>query len=379
MNPTRTSALALLLSLALWLPNLHRLYGWGEQVPARTAALEKGQLTLWREEAFAQDRRTNPEWDLMARTFTGYALANQALRDPAGRAARLAALDELIDDTLAQERDHGMEHFLLPYAQASPWLEQPARSQFLDGELALLLAARRLVEEKPAYREPLRERVAAIEARMAASPSLSAESYPDECWTFCNAVALAALRASDALEGTDHGPLLQAWVAHAKAHLTDPRTGLLISAYRLDGTPTQGPEGSTIWLVAHMLQPVDPAFAQEQYQRARKELGFTFAGFGFSREWPASWGGSLDVDSGPVIPLLGASPSASGLAVLGAASFGDQPYLEALRSSLDFAAFPCESAGGLRYCAGNAVGGAVLLYASAAGPLWQRLERRAIR
>ena len=78
----------------------------------------------------------------------------------------------------------------------------------------------------------------------------------------------------------------------------------------------------------------------------------------------------MDVDSGPVIPLLGASASASGLAIMAAAAFDDVEYLSSLLTSLECAGFPAERDGMLRYQASNPVGDAVLLYAMTEGPLW---------
>jgi hypothetical protein len=84
----------------------------------------------------------------------------------------------------------------------------------------------------------------------------------------------------------------------------------------------------------------------------------------------------MDVDSGPVIPGLGASASASGLAIMGAASFGDLGYFRSLLASLEFAGFPREREGRLRYHASNPVGDAVLLYAMTEGPLWDRVREK---
>ena len=68
-------------------------------------------------------------------------------------------MSHIIDETLKTERERGMYHFLMPYAQASrPFVMQPSRSLFLDGEVGADVAARRLVEEKEAYRGPLRQR-----------------------------------------------------------------------------------------------------------------------------------------------------------------------------------------------------------------------------
>jgi hypothetical protein len=242
-----------------------------------------------------------------------------------------------------------------------------------------MLAARRLLEEKESYRSLLAARVEAMVSYMQRCPVLCAESYPNECWLFCNTVALAAVRMADVLDGSDHSPFLSSWIDTAKAKLVDAKTGMLISAFAVDGTPAEcasGPEGSSIWMASHMLQIVDEEFARDQYRRARRELGRSFLGFGYSREWPGGLEGVMDVDSGPVIPGLGASASASGLAIMGAASFGDLGYFRSLLASLEFAGFPREREGRLRYHASNPVGDAVLLYAMTEGPLWDRVREK---
>jgi hypothetical protein len=202
---------------------------------------------------------------------------------------------------------------------------------------------------------------------MQESPVLCGESYPDECWTFCNTTALAGLMMLDRSAGTDHGDLARAWVTHARAHLVEPRTGLLVSRYTYDGRVLDGPEGSSIWMTAHNLLVVDAGFARDQYARAKTELGASLLGFGWAREWPDAAPGRPDVDSGPTIPLLGASAGSSGLALLGAAAFGDEAWLGELLGSLELAGLRDARAG--RYRASNEVGDAVLLYALSYGPL----------
>jgi hypothetical protein len=372
------------LGLTLWLSQMHHLFGWGDHASKNADALFAHQLALWNDASWASEqsrnRATNPEWDFMGRTFLTYALAERARTHPEERDRDLAQMDALIEQTLRDEREHGMFYFLMPYGRAKPFVVEPVRSQFLDGEIALMLAERRSVAEKLEYQPLLQERVRLMEQRMRQSPVLSAESYPDECWTFCNAIALAAIALSDQLDGTDHRSLLDGWVRVAKERLIDPKTGLLVSSYHLDGKSMDGPEGSSIWLVAHMLKAVDPEFARDQYQRAKSELAVEIDGFGFSREWPHSRPGSLDIDSGLVVPVIGASPSASGFALLAAQSFGDDAYLESLHRSLDFAAFPERtSTGELHYLASLPVGDAVLLYATTITPEWPALHMGAIR
>jgi hypothetical protein len=334
-------------------------------------------LDIWthdslRECEFERMRATNAEWDFMGRSFLVWSLANMVLRDPAEADARVGVMDRIIDETLRLEKERGVYFFLMPYAKASPYRVQPVRSLFVDSEIALMLAARRLVREKLEYRPLLLERAATMAERMRNSPLRAVESYPDECWTFDHAVALAALRLTDRLEGTTYAEAGHEWLALARERLTDRATGLLVSSFNTRGQPLDGPEGSTIWMAAHCLQVVDPAFARDQYQRARKELGKTLLGFGYAREWPTSWRSPEDVDSGPIIPGLDISAGSSGMAVIGAAAFADRDFLGALAASLEMAAFPRRESGRLRYCASNEVGDAALLYASVLGPLWQK-------
>jgi hypothetical protein len=237
-----------------------------------------------------------------------------------------------------------------------------------------MLASRRLLEEKAEYKPLLQERIDLMQERMQKGPVLSAESYPDECWVFDNVAALDAIRMADCLDGTDHSVFIRQWLAMAKKRLTDPNTGILISSFTVNGEALDGPEGSSIWMIAHCLRLLDEDFARDQYQRARKELGRGLAGFAWSREWPASWVGTMDIDSGPVIPVLNISPGASGMAFIGAGSFGDDKYLSALAATLDFSAFPSRQEGRLKYCASNQVGDAALLYATVLGPLWKKVE-----
>jgi len=324
-------------------------------------------------------RRLNPEWDFMSRTYMVLALANTALRDPAQKKSSIEVMDAIIANTLEREEIEGHTHFLLAYGRQGSWVVTPPRSIFVDGEIALMIAARRFVEENTKYKADLTKRIKTMVKRMRQSPVMCAESYPDECWLFCNTLALAAIRMGDILDGSDNSEFLKSWVATAKERLTDKHTGILISAFSVEGIPAPaaaGPEGSSIWMAAHMLEVIDPVFAADQYRRAREELGGSFLGFGYSREWPRGQEGTMDIDSGPVVPVLEASASASGLAVMAAAAFGDDSYLEKLMTSLQFAGFSTEKNGKLRFTASNQVGDSVLLYAMTEGPLWQEVLRR---
>jgi hypothetical protein len=386
---------ALAVATVIWLPVLawlHRPdaseFRAAEGIAPKGRMLAARHLAIWtdlqlRQLELDKMQAGNPEWDFMSRTYFVLALANMALREPQFQPQACEIIDAILDNTLRIEQEEGPLYFLLDYAHTTgPWMAKPERSLFVDGEIALMLGARRLVAEKREYRAPLAERVESLVRQMRQSPVMCGESYPDECWMFCNAVSLAAMRIADVLDGTDHSDLVSEWLATAKTHLVHRPSGLLIATCHVSGEPAPAgatPEGSTIWMVAHMLQIVDREFAEDQYRRARRELARSFAGFGYSREWPESGLGKPDVDSGPIVPVLEASAGASGLAIMGAAAFEDRGYLTELLTSLSYIGFPTEADGQLRYRASNPVGDAVILYATVLGPLWEEVERRAVQ
>jgi len=377
---------ALAVAALIWLPGLHLFFSrpvsnfrQAQGLSPKARELAARHLQLWtdpalRDAELKKMRVSNAEWDFMGRSYLVWSLANMSLRDPASKPLYLRTMDQIIDETLQLEKQEGMYFFLMPYAKDRHYLAQPAHSLFLDGEIALMLASRRMVEEKPEYKPLLTGRVNAIVERFEKSPKLLLESYPDECWMFDHCVALDAIKMADCLDGSDHSELIRDWIAMAKQKLVDPKSGILISSFEADGTPMAGPEGSSIWMVAHSLQLLDEDFARDQYQRARKELGAITLGFGYAHEWPETWKGEANIDSGPIIPVFDVSAGSSGMAFIGASSFGDDKYLASLAATLDFAGFPLRTGGRLKYCASNQVGDAALLYAATLGPLWEKVK-----
>ena len=379
--------LSLIVATAIWLPSLHfffrpRLSSFrqGDAIAPKARELANRHLHLWedpaaREVEVARMRSSNAEWDFMGRTFLVLSLANMAIDEPAQRERYLRVIDTILDETLALEREKGMFFFMMDYARAGSFRANPARSVFLDGEIAMMLAARQRVAREPRFDQPLQERVDAIVQSLSQGPVMCGESYPNECWMFCNALAVAAVKMSDRLDSRDHSPFINQWLATVKEKLIHKESGLLVSSFTYDGQPMDGPEGSSIWTVAHFLNFVDPDFARDQYARARAQIGRSMLGFGYAKEWPPTWAGPMDVDSGPIVPIVGASAGSSGQALLGAASFQDDAWLRELLTSLQFAGFPTRDGDRLSYSASNQVGDAVLLYAMVCGPL----EREAAR
>lgn len=384
-----------MLATCAWIPCAHLFFA------PRTAADDEATIAAMRTKVLAHDmseqarmRRDNPEWDLMGRLYLGLAFANRAASQPDGDEGRVsaardvAALDALLADTESELGRGGQGTFMLPYKDAKPWVSADARSVFVDGEVLFLEAARALAAKAPPG-ERAKARAAAIAHAMKESPTLSAESYPDEAWTFCNTTALAALATFDAasLEANvpgameaarEHDALAASWVSRARVRLTDPATGLLVTSYTRAGRVLQGPEGSSVFMVVHSLRFVDDALARDQYARAKESLVHDVAGFGYAEEWPRGEASGADIDSGPIVPIFHASAGASGLSILSAHAMEDHVTANALERSLSFVGFPEQDSEGrsVRYLAGNPLGDALVVYARSFGPVLRRVNAR---
>jgi len=388
LKRTLIALLVLIIAGTIWLPCLHLVFARpvsqfrkAEGLSPTARQLAARHLDLWTDPASRQKeldrmRASNAEWDFMGRSFLVWSLANMGVRDPDSKSLYLKTIDQIIDETLRLEKEKGMYFFLMSYASAAKYVMKPERSLFLDGEIALMLASRRMLEEKEDYKSLLTERVNIMTEEFKRSPHFILESYPDECWMFDHCLALDAMKMADYLDGSDHSQLIHDWISMAKQKLVDQQSGLLLASFTTDDVPLGGPQGSSLWMVAHALQILDADFARDQYSRARRQLGEITLGFGYAHEWPATWKGPANIDSGPIIPVFNISAGSSGMAFIGASAFDDEPFLKSLAATLDFAAFPSKKSGRLKYCASNQVGDAAFLYATTLGPLWRKIEAR---
>lgn len=366
---------------ALWTTQVHHLFdpAMAELDPdgalsARTEALLRTVLhRLESGEHRTAQRRVNPEWDLIERFVACLALADVALRLPERRGVLAGVVGRVSADLeRAASGPSGQQVFLLPYGHHGGWRGE-GRSLFVDGELAVVHGLAVLLGNRDAL-EPLRRRAGHVRRAMDAGPVLSGESYPNECWTFCNTAALLALRLAEVVDGQDHRAFRAAWADRAATDLVDGE-GRLVSAYTLEGHPTQPAEGSSLWWSAHALRASAPALAKAQYALARQDLARTLMGFGWAREWPPDVAASPDIDSGGVVPLVEASPASSGWALVAARSFGDRELHRKLLASVGLAGFVrTDRAGRARLLAGNPVGDAVALYGLVCGPVFRLLE-----
>src|SRR4051812_2707793 len=101
--------LALAVATAIWVPLVHFAFApRGSLRAERGEALAREQVRLWtdpelRAREVSRMRETNNEWDFMGRTFLAWSLAEIAAADSNARATNLAAIDRILDETLALE------------------------------------------------------------------------------------------------------------------------------------------------------------------------------------------------------------------------------------------------------------------------------------
>ena len=351
----------------------------GYSLPILGQKLLNAQLKTWadpqkRDIELKRLKESNPEWDFMFRTYFSLSLLNQAIAEPLNKDVYLDIVDAIIEDTLSIEKEFGDRYFHMSY---NPWLSLNTPSLFTHGELGLILGLRCMVDDDSKWKNEFKHRVEIIETHMLSSSVLCGESYPDECWIFCNTFSLVAIKVYDRVFDTDHSEFFVKWVNIAKTKLIHEETGLLVSAFHVDGRPHsvgEFPEGSSIWMASHLLEPIDKEFAREQYDLARKELGRIKIGLGYAREWPESIKSGIDIDSGVVVPVVEAGLASSGLALIAASAFEDDLFQEALVRSLMLAGFPEIQGDSIYFRAGNRLGDAVLLYALCQGPAWDMLK-----
>src|SRR5947209_6647669 len=180
----------LLLAAAIWLPVLHLFFRPSLSTFRQPAAvapearrMAARHLALWedaarREQEIARMRASNAEWDFMGRTYLVLALSNMAMAEPEREDRYLRVIDAIIDETLRLEESKGIYFFMMDYARGGNFRAQPPRSTFLDGEIALMLAARQMVRPERRYAPMLASRVDLIEQYLSRGPVMCGESYP---------------------------------------------------------------------------------------------------------------------------------------------------------------------------------------------------------
>ncbi len=344
------------------------------------SADERGQALLTSNEAAWQDQdhtvaalhSANPEFDMLWRMFTVLAACDRALATPDEADRWLALADDMIRDTDAVATQRGQRHFLLGYADHQAWRQPEAGSLFVDGEIAVMVAARRAVRDEPWLAQLGQRWTQRVEQDFALAGNDLPESYPNEAWAFCITTALVALHINDVVEGTDHSALISRYTDRMRSDLVDASTGLIGSDWAVSGDALDGTEGSSVWWVSTGLLLLDPDLATAQYDGAHDALIGGLPGIAWSREWPGQAHGS-DIDSGPIVPFFDASPAASGFALVASSAHGDDATRARLVRAIRAADVLLRVDPRLSQMAEAPMGDAIIAFGLGFGPLWSHL------
>ena len=306
------------------------------------------------------------EWELVALSMTALATANLAFDHPENREQALRDAAALCRRAL-EPRVRAFDTRMWG-EDALATLEGPNGHIGYLGHLAIALGAyRALGGGDAALVQQHRAVISALARRMERSASTYLETYPLELWTADNAVVVGALGMSDLVEGEPaHRALLARHVAYTKAHLLDPRTGLVVFRVTPGGEPLGTSRGSGVGWNSLYLPFADRAFAAEQYAALAAKLSRPLLFGAGILEFPPGVEGVGDVDSGPV--LLGVSTSGTGFALAGARWENDDALGARLLHTAELAGFTVWSPAGRRYLLAPLVGDAAVLAARTARP-----------
>jgi hypothetical protein len=213
------------------------------------------------------------------------------------------------------------------------------------------------------------EIAAAFDAALEKADTPYLEAYPGQAWPVDSTVAMASLRLHDALLPPRFGGSVARWLAAVRGRL-DPGTGLL--PHRVDpatGEPAEVARGISQSMITRFLMEIDPAFGRQQYLRFRELFVTRPLGLGpVVREFPRGLDGAGDVDSGPLV--LGASLSATVVAIGAARVQGDDALATALAGYGEFAGLPLTTPWTKRYGFGLIPVGDAFIAWSKASSAW---------
>jgi hypothetical protein len=302
--------------------------------------------------------------------MAGYALTNIAFDAPETRDESRELLS-LIVDRMCSPEITAFDTNLWRQAALTDLASDRGHAAYL-GHLNLLLGCRKLLGGDGRHDALHAEISDAIARRILARRSRHFESYPGEVYTMDNLVAAASLVVADHVLGPvpDRSRAVREQLAYARAHLIDPKTGLLVFA--LDpgtGEPRQRGRGSAAGWASFFLPMVDKAFAHEQVLAERAHLVGRLGVFAGVREYARDdpEAGYGDIDSGPVVVW---GVSATGFSIAGARREGDAALLSGFLSLAEAFGVSVDQGNERRYLASPLLGDAILLAMKTSRPWW---------
>ena len=287
--------------------------------------------------------RQNPEWALFTLSFSTYAFTNMAERDPSFRAeaAHYAemAIRKAFTDTISA---------FYHTSHAVPHRVDTAGSVLYLGHLNLMLGCHRLLNPNSPYAGLHDTLTRVLHGRFRRAPLHCLESYPGSVWVADNTVALASLALHSRLTGSAYVRYCQQWVAYARQHLTESKSGLLLSSPGTSRQTLEEPRGSGLGWSINFIYHFAPDFAAEQYRLYQQHLSTNLGVLRLYRERMGNYSTALgDIDSGPL--LLGHSIPANAFAFGNAVALRDWRNAQRLRRVIAFGSHQMETTDEISY------------------------------
>ncbi len=299
----------------------------------------------------------NGEWAFGTYQMAGIGYAQMAIEHPELRGNNTALTMKCIERLLSKE---------IRAFDSATWGEDPIdgidgandHASYL-GYFNFLLGLHRLASDDKTYAE-LNDRITASLIRHLSASRISLlYSYPGEIYPVDNCFVIGSIGLHRKVTGQDHSAVINRWSDFARKHYVDPKTKLLFQTINpLDGAPADEPRGSGTALGLFPLHYADPVLAEELYEGVKSSLAGTWAGFGVVREYPKSYSGKGDIDSGPVI--FGYGLSATGFTIAGAMRYNDKDFMSRLLATARLFGAPVERGNRYEYVSGGPLGNAIL-------------------
>jgi hypothetical protein len=208
--------------------------------------------------------------------------------------------------------------------------------------------------------------VAAYERRLLASPTGLIETYPGEAYPTDVAAVAAAIAVHGRATSVRHDRVLYHWASRVRDVQIDRKSGFVFQRMgATSGKPHDAPRGSGTGLAAYYAGFVDRGVAELLADGLFRHES-SFWGFDAIREYAEGFGGTGDLDSGPVI--LGVSVAATGFALAPARALGRRDSFERIYRTTALFGLPASLGERRRFCVGGPFGNALLFAFLTSGP-----------
>ena len=264
------------------------------------------------------------EWALYTCSMTAAALVNMTLLYPEYKERSVENIAKIIEIALSPE--------IRKYDRIR-WAEDPldfysdtkSHISYLS-HLAWMIGGFKEVGGDDRYDDLYHELCETMNRRILQSRNLNLPTYPDECiYVPDMLVAIVALANYSRLHHGEYEDVVKQWLEMAKTKWMDQQTGLLVSCLpndELDQDEDFPVKGSYSALNCYYLTFIDPALAQEQYEKLKCSFLKRSPFLGIKEYCNRSCWFGMDIDAGPIIMNL--SPSATAFALGSATYFHDK-------------------------------------------------------